>query len=46
MSVRILSKQTFKDFELYIVDQNEHHELEDIVRNFEKTSLFIIYVAM
>lgn len=25
-----LSKQTFKDFELYIVDQNEHHELEDI----------------
>ena len=21
-----LSKQTFKDFELYIVDQNEHHE--------------------
>lgn len=36
-----LSKQTFKDFELYIVDQNEHHELEDIVRNFEKN--FIIH---
>lgn len=29
-----LSKQTFKDFELYIVDQNEHHLLEGIVKQF------------
>lgn len=29
-----LVNQTFKDFELYIVDQNEHHILEDVVREF------------
>lgn len=29
-----LSKQTFKDFELYIVDQNEHHLIESIVNEF------------
>lgn len=29
-----LSKQTFKDFELYIIDQNEHHLIEDIVNEF------------
>lgn len=29
-----LSKQTYKDFELYIIDQNEHHLLEEIVKEF------------
>lgn len=36
-----LSKQTFKDFELYIVDQNEHHLIENIVKEFEP--LFTIH---
>ena len=30
-----LSRQTFKDFELYIVDQNEHRLLEDMAKEFE-----------
>jgi len=30
-----LSSQTFKDFELIIVDQNEHHELEKIVSHYD-----------
>ena len=38
-----LSKQTFKDFELYIVDQNEHHLLENIVYEFEQ-SIIIHYI--
>lgn len=36
-----LAKQTFKDFELYIVDQNEHHQLELIVNEFK--NLFTIH---
>lgn len=30
-----LTQQTFKDFELYIVDQNEHHLVEDIANEFK-----------
>lgn len=30
-----LSKQTFKDFELFIVDQNEHYQLKDIVIEYQ-----------
>lgn len=34
-----LSKQTFKDFEIIIVDQNEHLELEKIVSKFNNLNL-------
>lgn len=36
-----LSRQTFKDFELYIVDQNEHRLLENVIKEFEHK--FIIH---
>ena len=36
-----LSKQTFRDFELYIVDQNEHYLIKNIVNEF--SHLFTIH---
>lgn len=36
-----LSKQSFKNFELYIVDQNDHHLVENIIKEYE--SLFVIH---
>lgn len=45
--IRLLLKslvlQTYKDFELYIVDQNSHHLVEDIVKEF-KDALVIHYI--
>lgn len=38
-----LFQQTFKDFELYIVDQNEHRLVESIVNDF-KNELVIHYI--
>lgn len=32
-----LVMQTYKDFELYIVDQNSHHTVEDIVNEYKDT---------
>jgi len=37
-----LSKQTFKDFEIIIVDQNDHLELKKIVSKF--TNLNLVYI--
>jgi glycosyltransferase involved in cell wall biosynthesis len=38
-----LKAQTFRDFELVVVDQNEHHEVEKLVE-FYKTDLSIVYI--
>ena len=38
-----LSKQTYKDFELILVDQNSHRFIEEIVRRYESI-ISIIYI--
>jgi glycosyltransferase involved in cell wall biosynthesis len=38
-----LKAQTFRDFELIIVDQNEHHEVEKLVESY-KTDVSIVYI--
>lgn len=34
-----LSIQTYKDFELIIVDQNDHHEIESIIHDYKELSI-------
>lgn len=37
-----LDKQSYRDFEIIIVDQNEHHEIEDMVSSFPGLNLVYI----
>ena len=40
-----LSRQTFKDFELIVIDQNKHDEVFEILKRYEKIRPLILHNA-